>query len=100
MAAMSIKNYYSENNNEYKDFETRFRRAFWDENPDEDNRDSGFYALQAYDNIQMVGHAIDRMASDNESYLRIVNIDGKSYRELDYWTLENVDGKSYRVTEN
>ncbi|KAI5386776.1 glutamate receptor 2.7 [Lathyrus oleraceus] len=119
--ALGIKNYYSENSNEYKDFEARFRRAFRDKYSDEDNRDPGFYALQAYDSIQMVGHAIDRMASGNGNHkrtllqeivstdflgltgkiqfeseqllqnptLRIVNVDGKSYRELDYWTLEN-----------
>jgi len=115
--ALGIKTYYSENSNEYKDFEVQFRKAFRDKNPDEDNRDPGFYALQAYDSIQMVGHAINRMASDNKTLLqeivssnflglsgeiqfeseqlsqnptlRIVNVDGKSYRELDFWSLEN-----------
>ncbi|GAU14587.1 hypothetical protein TSUD_96510 [Trifolium subterraneum] len=86
-------------------------------NPEEDNRDPGFYALQAYDSIQIIGNAIDRIASDKKTLLqeivssnflglsgkikfeseqllqnptlRIVNVDGKSYRELDYWTLEN-----------
>lgn len=119
--ALGIKNYYSENSNEYIDFEARFRRAFRDKYPDEDNRNPGYYALQAYDSIQMVGHAIDRMASGNGNQkktllqelvssdflglsgkiqfeseqllrnptLRIVNVDGKSYRELDYWTIEN-----------
>jgi hypothetical protein len=32
---------------------------------EEDNRNLGFYGLQAFDSIQMVGHAIDRMASGN-----------------------------------
>ncbi|WJX44269.1 hypothetical protein P8452_31266 [Trifolium repens] len=115
--ALGIKTYYSENSNDYTKFEAQFRRAFRDKNPEEDNRDPGFYALQAYDSIQMIGNAIDRIASDKKTLLqeivssnflglsgkikfeseqlsqnptlRIVNVDGKSYRELDLWNLEN-----------
>jgi ionotropic glutamate receptor len=115
--ALGIKTYYSENSKDYTKFEAQFRRAFRDKNPEEDNRDPGFYALQAYDSIQMIGNAIDKISSDKKTLLqeivssnflgrsgkikfeseqllqnptlRIVNVDGKSYRELDLWNLEN-----------
>lgn len=118
--ALGIKTYYSENSSDYQDFEAQFRRTFRAKNPEEDNRNPGFYALQAYDSIKLVAQAVDRMASGNSSSgktllreilssnflglsgeiqfegvqllqsptLRIVNVDGKSYRELDFWTQE------------
>ncbi|CAL0312081.1 unnamed protein product [Lupinus luteus] len=118
--ALGIKTYYSENSNEYQYFEAQFRRTFRDRYPEEDNRNPGFYALQAYDTIKITAQAVDRMANRNSSgtnillneisstnylglsgeiqfggkqllqnpTLRIVNVDGKSYRELDFWTLE------------
>lgn len=121
--ALGVKTYYSEDSSEYREFEAWFRRAFRDKNPEEDNRNPGFYALQAHDSIKIVAQAVDRMASGNNNNndtrtllgeilssnflglsgeiqfeseqllqnptLRIVNVDGRSYRELDYWTLEN-----------
>ncbi|XP_027348334.1 glutamate receptor 2.7-like [Abrus precatorius] len=118
--ALGIKTYYSENSREYQNFEAQFRQSFQAKYPKEDNRNPGFYALQAYDSIKIVARAIDRMASGNGSgrktllkeilssnfhglsgqilfeagqllqnpTLRIVNVDKKSYRELDFWTLE------------
>ncbi|KAF1872869.1 hypothetical protein Lal_00015971 [Lupinus albus] len=118
--ALGIKTYYSENNSEYQYFEAQFRRTFREKYPEEDNRNPGFYALQAYDSIKIIGQALNRMASGDSSgkntllseilstnylglsgeiqfegmqllqnpTLRIVNVDGKSYRELDFWTLE------------
>ncbi|KAE9613557.1 hypothetical protein Lal_00016161 [Lupinus albus] len=118
--ALGIKTYYSENNSEYQYFEAQFRRIFREKYPEEDNRNPGFYALQAYDSIKIIGQALNRMASGDSSgkntllseilstnylglsgeiqfegmqllqnpTLRIVNVDGKSYRELDFWTLE------------
>ncbi|KAL1327228.1 hypothetical protein HN51_037299 [Arachis hypogaea] len=122
--AIGIKNYYSENSTEYKDFEAQFRRTFHSKYTEEDNRNPGFYGLQAYDSIKIVAQAVDRIASHNSSSsssgktllrgilsskflglsgeiqfqelqlmqnptLRIVNIGGRSYRELDFWSLEH-----------
>ncbi|TKY59185.1 Glutamate receptor 2.7 [Spatholobus suberectus] len=118
--ALGIKTYYSENSSEYQDFEAQFRKSFLGKYPEEDNRNPGFYALQAYDSIKIVAQAVDRMASGNGSgrktllreilssnflglsgeiqfeaaqllqnpTLTIVNVVGKSYSELDFWTLE------------
>ncbi|KAL2321095.1 hypothetical protein Fmac_030064 [Flemingia macrophylla] len=119
--ALGIKTYYSESNSEYQDFEAKFRKSFLAKYPEEDDRNPGYYALQAYDSIKIVAQAIDRMAHANASgrntllgeilssnflglsgeiqfeagqllkspTFRIVNIDKKSYRELDFWTLEH-----------
>ncbi|OIW10388.1 hypothetical protein TanjilG_05536 [Lupinus angustifolius] len=118
--ALGIQTYYSGNSSEYQYFEAQFRRIFRDKYPEEDNRNPGFYALQAYDSIKVTAHAVDRMGNRDNSgrnnllseilsikylglsgeiqfegmqllqnhTLRIVNVDGKSYRELDFWTLE------------
>ncbi|XP_057421520.1 glutamate receptor 2.7-like [Lotus japonicus] len=120
--ALGIKTYYSENSSEYQDFEAKFRRTFRTKNPEEDNSNPGFYALQAYDSIEVVAQAVQRMARDNgrgsrktllgeilssnflgltgeiqfealqllqNPTLRIVNVYGRNYRELDFWTLES-----------
>ncbi|KAG4977267.1 hypothetical protein AAZX31_13G156400 [Glycine max] len=114
--ALGIKTYYSNHSNEYQDFEAQFRKSFRAKYPEEDNCDPGFYALQAYDSIKIVAQAIDRTASGRKTLLteilssnfpglsgeirfeaaqllqnptfRMVNVDKKSYRELDFWTLK------------
>ncbi|OIW10389.1 hypothetical protein TanjilG_05537 [Lupinus angustifolius] len=55
--ALGIKTYYSGNSGEYQYFEAQFRRIFRDKYPEEDNRNPGFYALQAYDSIKVTAHA-------------------------------------------
>ncbi|KAK7302887.1 hypothetical protein RJT34_13784 [Clitoria ternatea] len=119
--ALGIKTYYSEGSTEYQDFEARFRREFWHKNAEEDNRYPGYYALQAYDSIEIATQAVHRMASRNNSspetllreilsskflglsgqiqfeagqllqnpILRIVNVVGKSYKELCFWTQQH-----------
>lgn len=121
--ALGIKTYYSERSSEYQDFEAQFRRIFWSRNPEEDNRYPGFYALQAYDSINIVTQAINRTTSRNSStsnsktlpreilsssfkglsghiqfengqllqnpVLRIVNVVGKSHKELCFWTQQH-----------
>jgi len=114
--ALGIKTYYSERSSEYQNFEARFRKSFRARYPEEDNSNPGFYALQAHDSIKIVAQAIDRMASGRNTLLReilssnfvglsgeigfeaaqllqnptfrIVNVDTKNYRELDFWTPE------------
>ncbi|KAK7252107.1 hypothetical protein RIF29_35831 [Crotalaria pallida] len=118
--ALGIKTYYSDSSSDYLDFEAQFRRTFRTKHPEEDNRNPGFYALQAYDSIKIIAQAVDRMANGAISgkktllsemlssnfvglsgeiqfdgvqllqnpTLRIVNAYGKSYTELDFWTLE------------
>lgn len=114
--ALGIKTYYSERSKEYQEFEAQFRRNFRSKNPEEDNRYPGFYALQAYDSINIVTQAINRITNSSSKtllreilssnflglsghiqleagqlmqknlVLRIVNVAGKSYKELCFWT--------------
>jgi len=114
--ALGIKTYYSELSSEYQNFEVRFRKSFRSKYPEEDNSNPGFYAVQAHDSIKIVAQAIDRMGNRRKTLLReilssnfvglsgeirfeaaqllqnstfrIVNVDKKSYRELDFWTPE------------
>ncbi|KAI4306413.1 hypothetical protein L6164_029692 [Bauhinia variegata] len=123
--ALGIKTYYSENSSEYQDFESEFRKIFRDKYPEEDNRNPGLYALQAYDSIKIVTQAIERLTSQSSRkrtlleeilstnflglsgkiqfeggqllqnpILRIVNVVGKSYKELDFWTQQ----KGFNIT--
>ncbi|XP_054777990.1 glutamate receptor 2.7-like [Prosopis cineraria] len=119
--SLGIKTHCSHNSSEYHDFRARFRQSFRAKNPEEDNSNPGFYALQARDSIKLVIQAVERTASDKRSspeamlreilssnflglsgqihfeagallqnpILRIVNVVGKSYKEIDFWTQEN-----------
>ncbi|KAK4259695.1 hypothetical protein QN277_006002 [Acacia crassicarpa] len=119
--SLGIKMHYSEKSSEYQEFQAQFRKKFRAKNPEEDNSNPGFYALQAYDSIKVVIQAVERMARDTSSspqallreilsssfnglsgeihfqagqllqnpILRIVNVVGKSYKEIDFWTQEN-----------
>ncbi|XP_052876029.1 glutamate receptor 2.5-like isoform X3 [Gossypium arboreum] len=90
-----------------------FRRTFRDENPEEDNFQPSVNALRAYDSIRIIKQAMDsdenspdlllkNILSSNftglsgeihfqqrklshDPILRIVNVIGKSYNELDFW---------------
>ncbi|KAL4275020.1 hypothetical protein HN51_057902 [Arachis hypogaea] len=127
--AIGIKNYYSEENNKYQDFEAQFQRTFWPRSPEEDNRKPGFFALQAYDSISIVSQALDRMSNGKSStntllreiqssnfsglsghiefedgkllqnpILRVVNVVGKSYKELCFWTQQHGFSTSFHAT--
>ncbi|MED6195810.1 hypothetical protein PIB30_041525 [Stylosanthes scabra] len=126
--AIGIKNYYSEGSNKYQDFEAQFQRTFWTRNPEEDNRKPGFFALQAYDSINIVTQALERMTNGNSStktllkeiqssnfsglsghiefedgkllqnpILRVVNVVGKSYKELCFWTQQHGFSTSFHA---
>ncbi|KAF7840355.1 glutamate receptor 2.7-like [Senna tora] len=114
--SLGIKTYYVENSSQYKDFQGQFRRRFRAKNPEEDNINPGFYALQAHDSIKIVIQALEKMASTRSDLLReilssnfhglsgdihfeegqllqnptlrVVNVVGKSYKEIEFWTQE------------
>ncbi|XP_077229580.1 glutamate receptor 2.7-like isoform X2 [Tasmannia lanceolata] len=114
---IGIKPYLSETSKEFRAFNNRFRRNFQSEySEEEENPNPGIFALRAYDSIWTVGGAIKRnstggdrlvegILSSNFSGLsgkinfkdtefvgttifQIVNMFGKSYRELGFWSLE------------
>ncbi|TYI04665.1 hypothetical protein ES332_A10G035300v1 [Gossypium tomentosum] len=110
---LGIKTYYDEGTNLYKTFYPQFRRTFRDENPEEDNFQPSVNALRAYDSIRTIKQAMDSDENSPDSLLknilssnftglsgeihfqqrklshdpilRIVNVIGKSYNELDFW---------------
>ncbi|XP_059439979.1 glutamate receptor 2.9-like [Corylus avellana] len=109
--ALGIKTNYSEISRHHH-FYSQFRNNFRSEYPEEDNSVPGIYALRAYDSIGIVIKAmqkmgspkmlLEKMLSSNFSglsgkirfeegrlseppMLRIVNVIGKSYKEIDYW---------------
>lgn len=115
--SLGIKTYYSEESKEYQDFQTQFKKKFRAMNPEEDNSNPGFYALQAYDSIKIVTQALENSTTNQSDFKReillcrsfnglsgeihfeagqllqnpilsIVNIVGKSYKEIGFWTEE------------
>ncbi|XP_031266788.1 glutamate receptor 2.7-like [Pistacia vera] len=112
---LGIETYFSEYTTSYRDFKTKFRTKFRSEYPEDDDSDPGIYALRAYDSIKTVIQGLDKITSDNNSLLenllstnftglsgqisfaerkllqtstlRIINVVGKKYNELDYFWL-------------
>ncbi|XP_077228734.1 glutamate receptor 3.3-like [Tasmannia lanceolata] len=114
---IGIKPYFSETSKEFRAFNIRFRRNFQLEYSDqEENPNPGIFALRAYDSIWAVGKAIERNSTGGEHLVesilsnnfsglsgkisfedgkltgmptfQIINVIGKSYRELGFWSPE------------
>ncbi|XP_077229051.1 glutamate receptor 2.9-like [Tasmannia lanceolata] len=114
---IGIKPYFSETTKEFRAFNIRFRRNFQLEYSDqEENPNPGIFALRAYDSIWAVGKAIERNSTGGEHLVesilsnnfsglsgkisfedgeltgmptfQIINVIGKSYRELGFWSPE------------
>ncbi|GMI82318.1 GLUTAMATE RECEPTOR 2.7, glutamate receptor 2.7 [Hibiscus trionum] len=109
---LGIKTYYSEDTSPYKSFYPKFRTSFRNEYDEEDNFEPGLNALRAYDSIGIIMQAkrdessprglLRNIISNNftglsgeicfgegklshDPILRIVNVVGKKYKELDFW---------------
>lgn len=115
---LGIKTYYSDTSTSYQEFRTQFRQVYRAEYPEEDYGEPGIHALRAYDSIQTIAQALGRRDSDTSTkvflesilssnfdglsgkisfkegqleynpVLKIVNVVGKRYKELDFWTPE------------
>ncbi|RVW79131.1 Glutamate receptor 2.9 [Vitis vinifera] len=66
---------------------------FENEYPEEDNTKPGIHALRAYDSISVIANALCKISfqggdqlDSNSLPLRIINLVGKGYKELDFWT--------------
>ncbi|KAJ9690585.1 hypothetical protein PVL29_012969 [Vitis rotundifolia] len=112
--ALGIKSYHSKSNRPFQEFSTQFQKIFTSEYPEEDNAQPGIHALRAYDSIAVITRALERLAGDtntpkmllknillsdfsglsgtinfsnsNSLPFIIINIVGKGYTELDFWT--------------
>ncbi|KAJ9690578.1 hypothetical protein PVL29_012963 [Vitis rotundifolia] len=112
--ALGIKSYHSKSNRAFQEFSTQFQENFTSEYPEEDNAQPAIHALRAYDSIDVITRALERLAGDtntpkmlltnillsdfsglsgtinfsnsNSLPFIIINIVGKGYTELDFWT--------------
>ncbi|KAF2286077.1 hypothetical protein GH714_010198 [Hevea brasiliensis] len=106
---VGVKSYFPETGQCFKDFYKRFRRRFSTQHPEEDNNEPGIFAVQAYDALRTMALAINETNFGGQELLtkyhdlsgkiqfinqevaskytfQIINIMGKSYRELGFWS--------------
>ncbi|KAI9187158.1 hypothetical protein LWI28_025016 [Acer negundo] len=118
---VGVESYISEKEQKFQDFYRRFRKRFGSEYPEEDNHEPGALAVQAYDAVASVALAISENKQRNQTLLQrislsdydgltgkvqfnnknvtpavyqIINLTGRSYRELGFWT----DGLGFSKT--
>jgi ABC-type branched-subunit amino acid transport system substrate-binding protein len=111
---IGVKSYYPQKDPHFQNFHTRFRKNFSLENPEEDNHEPGAFAMQAYDVVWTVCLAMRERSNGGQQLLdkillgkfnglgrkvkfddrkvapvqifQIINVIGKSYNELGYWS--------------
>ncbi|KAL2472701.1 Glutamate receptor 2.7 [Forsythia ovata] len=111
---LGVRSYFTDTGQDFSDFDTIFQDKFSRKYPVEKNHEPGIFALQAYDAIWIVGLAMQegnmksnqilekiaavefnglsgkiqfkerKLAPANQ--FQIINIIGKSYRELGFWS--------------
>ncbi|WKA12035.1 hypothetical protein VitviT2T_029469 [Vitis vinifera] len=114
---VGVKSYFNETEPKFQDFYVRFRKKFSLEHPEEENHELGIFAVQAYDAIWTVAqalvgnnlggqHILEQISLTSFHGLtglveftgrriaplrrfQIVNMIGRSYRELGFWTSES-----------
>ncbi|OMO89523.1 Ionotropic glutamate receptor [Corchorus olitorius] len=110
---IGVRSYLLTNDSKFHDFCVRFRKRFSLEHPEESNHEPGFYAMQAYNAVQIVAQAmggkkgggsilLEKILDGNFDGLtgkvhlinqgvapantfQIINMIGRSYRELGFW---------------
>ncbi|XP_048321136.1 glutamate receptor 2.7 [Ziziphus jujuba] len=125
---LGVKRYISEDSDPFRYFDNRFRKRFRLEHPEEDNYEPGIFAVQAYDAAMTVAYAMKKSSklggqnllenilqskfqgltgkvefSTNQKLppadiFQIINVMGKSYRELGFWSEKS--GFSVSLGEN
>ncbi|KAJ9671517.1 hypothetical protein PVL29_025292 [Vitis rotundifolia] len=110
---LGMKSFFQEDGARFQDFYSRFRQKFRSLYPKEDNREPGIFAVRAYDAVWTVALAMDNNGSTQQllekielsdfhgltnrikferrrlvpqRMFQIVNVIGKSYRELGFWS--------------
>ncbi|CAK9182953.1 unnamed protein product [Ilex paraguariensis] len=119
---LGVKTYFPETGPQFQDFYTRFCTKFISAYPEEEKNDPGIFAVQAYDATWAVALAIEEGSIDGKDFIetvletdfiglsgrvkfveqklapthvfQIINIVGKSYRELGFW----YDGLGFSTT--
>ncbi|GAV64037.1 Lig_chan domain-containing protein/SBP_bac_3 domain-containing protein/ANF_receptor domain-containing protein, partial [Cephalotus follicularis] len=107
---VGVKSYLPVKEPLYEQFYARFRRNFRLEHPEEENHEPGIFAMQAYDAVWKVCLAmkesnkggkqlLDKIFQSNQPHrlskngqldkghiFKIVNVMGKSYQEVGFWS--------------
>ncbi|XVF87383.1 hypothetical protein PTKIN_Ptkin18bG0115700 [Pterospermum kingtungense] len=124
--ALGIKATYSEKGSAYSKFRAQFREVFVSKYRDEDEINPGIHALRAYDSIRAIGLAMRRIGNrtsqklllrnilsskfnglsgkirfsagelNQTQSLRIVNVVGKKYQEIEFLSLKSGFSKTSR----
>nr|KYP40595.1 Glutamate receptor 2.5 [Cajanus cajan] len=111
---IGFKTHFMETSKEFRKFKFKFRRRFLLEFPEEENNNPSFFALQSYKATWAVAQAtrksqgnkltheqlfksnISRIGRLKQSHaFNIINVVGKSYRELALWSLSLGFSKSH-----
>ncbi|XP_062095850.1 glutamate receptor 2.9-like [Humulus lupulus] len=79
---IGIKTYYSKSTISYKAFHSKFQQTFSENNPQEGNLNPGYKALQAYDSIQVITQAMEKMASNFSGKLLMENMSSANFDGL------------------
>ena len=114
---VGVKSFFSQDKAQFQVFDLQFRRMFRSLYPKEDNLEPGIFAMQAYDAMWSVALAMEdntkstqelleriefidfygltsrikfqRRSLAPQSMFQIVNMIGRSYRELGFWSEES-----------
>jgi hypothetical protein len=112
---VGVKSYYiyPKKDPHFQNFHARFRKNFSLENPEEENHEPGTFAFQAHDAVRTVCLAMRESSNGGKQSLdkivrifnftddrkvapakifQIVNVFGKSYIELGFWSDDDRDG--------
>ncbi|KAK4851437.1 hypothetical protein QYF36_015175 [Acer negundo] len=110
---IGVKSYFPKKESRFKDFYKQFRERFISEFPEEDNREPGIYAVQAYDAVWAVCQAIIEsdyqedgghqklldtiLESKFQGLSGKIEFTGQKLAPMNTFQIINVVGKSYRT---
>lgn len=87
---IGVRSYYRS-----QDFFSRFRTRFASRFPDQENHEPGFLAAKVYDIVRSLAsvlsqnksiNQLDGLVGNNVTLYEIINLTGRSYRQVGFWT--------------
>ncbi|CAL5346135.1 unnamed protein product [Camellia sinensis] len=96
--ALGIQAYYNESNQFFQNFKQHFQKKIRSEYREEDNSEPGIHAIRAYDSIDTIIRAVQKLGlsgdirfdggelSQQFPIFKIINVIGKSYNEVCFWS--------------
>ncbi|KAI3823965.1 hypothetical protein L1987_05414 [Smallanthus sonchifolius] len=106
--ALGVKTYYYDNSTQFLDFKSNFKTSFRSKYPEEDKSEPGIYAIRAYNSIETISLALDRLGNlkytDGKKLLDTIlstnfssltgRIDFQGENQSEVFQLVNIIGKS------